>query len=191
VVEEKMNTLLTRTSLIKVLLMQLSFVLYLSLITTFVHAKIKTGHQSGTVTFSGQHAGMNFEGEFERWQATLILPPLSGSSIKATFYLTSAKTGDSIYDSTLPEFDWFDVENHPIGKFVSTNIVLTDGGYLVTGEMTLKNITQPVSFMLVDADNQLSANFDINRLVYEIGLESDPDAEWVSKTISISIVIDK
>jgi hypothetical protein len=45
--------------------------------------------------------------------------------------------------------------------------------------------------MLVDADNQLSANFDINRLVYEIGLESDPDAEWVSKTISISIVIDK
>jgi hypothetical protein len=45
--------------------------------------------------------------------------------------------------------------------------------------------------MLTDNEDKLSASFDINRLAYQIGLESDPDAEWVSKTISISMLLNK
>ncbi|WP_232787611.1 YceI family protein [Paraglaciecola sp. MB-3u-78] len=165
--------------------------LYLSLATTVVQAELKSSHQSGSVAFSGQHAGMNFEGKFERWEATLTLPPQSNPSIIATFYMSSAKTGDSIYDSTLPEFDWFDVENHALGKFVSTKIEMTEEGYQVLGDLTIKNITQPVNFMLIDSQDQLSTSFGINRLDYKIGWESDPDAEWVSKTIFISMVINK
>jgi polyisoprenoid-binding protein YceI len=172
-------------------LLPFSISLYLILGTTVSFAAIKTSNQSGTAGFSGQHAGMDFDGKFERWQATLILPPKINSSIVATFYIDSAKTGDSIYDSTLPEFDWFDVENHPVGNFVSTNITLVQGGYQVSGNLTLKAITKPVDFMLIDSGKKLSASFDINRLVYQIGLESDPDAEWVSETISISMLINK
>ena len=105
--------------------------------------------------------------------------------------MSSAKTGDSIYDSTLPEFDWFDVENHAIGKFLSTEISITEGGYQVLGDLTIKNITKAVSFMLTDINGKLNASFGINRLDYRIGLESDPDAEWVSKTIFISMLIKK
>ncbi len=186
-----MSTLLKRMVLIRILLLPFSIALYLSLSITIAHAQLKTSQQSGTVGFSGQHAGMDFEGKFERWQATLVLPPEDNPNITATFYMSSAKTGDSIYDSTLPEFDWFDVENHPLGKFVSTKIAVTEEGYQVTGDLTLKDITKPVSFMLTDNDEKLSASFDINRLAYQIGLESDPDAEWVSKTISISMLINK
>jgi polyisoprenoid-binding protein YceI len=103
----------------------------------------------------------------------------------------SAKTGDSIYDSTLPEFDWFDVENHPQGKFVSTQISMTEDGYQVRGDLTIKNITNPANFMLIDDGDKLLASFDINRLTYQIGTESDPEAEWVSKIISISMLINK
>ena len=177
--------------LMRTWLLPLSITLYLGLGTTVAFAELKTNHQFGTVGFSGQHAGMDFDGKFERWQAILILPPQSNPSITATFHIDSAKTGDSIYDSTLPEFDWFDVENHPIGHFVSTNITLAKGGYQVSGDLTLKEITKPVNFMLKDSGATLSASFDINRLVYQIGLESDPDAEWVSKTISISMLINK
>jgi polyisoprenoid-binding protein YceI len=166
-------------------------VIYLSLGATVAHAELNTSHQSSTVVFSGQHAGMPFEGKFERWQATLILPPQSNPKITATFHMSSAKTGDSIYDSTLPEFDWFDVENHALGKFVSTKITVTKDGYQVWGDLTLKHITKPLSFMLTDNEDKLSASFDINRLAYQIGLESDPDAEWVSKTISISMLLNK
>jgi polyisoprenoid-binding protein YceI len=168
-----------------------SIVMYLYLGISNAHAQIEIDHQSGTVAFSGQHAGMNFKGKFERWQAILVLPPQNNSTITATFYMNSAKTGDSIYDSTLPEFDWFDVENYTLGKFASTSIVITEDGYQVLGNLTLKNITQPVSFMLKNDKNKLSASFGINRLDYQIGLESDPEAEWVDKTITIAMVINK
>jgi polyisoprenoid-binding protein YceI len=179
------------TFLIRNLLMSFSLIIYLSLSGTVAHAQIYASHNSGTVFFSGLHAGMNFEGKFERWQATLILPPQTNPNISATFHLSSAKTGDSIYDSTLPEFDWFDIENHPQGKFVSTKISITEDGYQVWGDLTLKNITNPANFMLIDNGDTLRASFDINRLAYQIGTESDPEAEWVSKTISISMLINK
>jgi polyisoprenoid-binding protein YceI len=184
------STFLNRTFSMR-MLMSFFIALYLSLATTVAQAELKSSQQSGSVAFYGQHAGMNFEGKFERWQATLRLPPQSNPNIIATFYMSSAKTGDSIYDSTLPEFDWFDVENHAIGKFVSTNIEITEEGYQVLGDLTLKNITQPVSFMLIDNKDKLNASFGINRLDYKIGWESDPDADWVSKTISISMVVNK
>ena len=191
-----MNALFIRTcsikmSLTRILLLPFSLVMCFSLGTLTAHAEIKASHGTSTVGFSGQHAGMDFEGKFERWQAILILPPKNNPNIAATFYMTSAKTGDSIYDSTLPEFDWFDVENHAIGKFLSTDIAVTKEGYQVTGDLTLKDITKPVSFMLKDNEGKFTANFDINRLDYQIGFESDPDAEWVSKTISMSMVINK
>lgn len=186
-----MSTFLKNTASMGRLLLPFSIALHLALATTVVQAQLNASHQSGSVVFSGQHAGMNFEGKFERWQATLVLPPEINPKITATFYLNSAKTGDSIYDSTLPEYDWFDTENHPLGKFVSTMITATEGGYQVIGELTLKGISQPTSFVLADNGSKLSANFDINRLLYKIGLESDPDAEWVSKTISISMVLNK
>jgi hypothetical protein len=44
---------------------------------------------------------------------------------------------------------------------------------------------------LIDNQDRLNANFGINRLDYKIGWESDPDADWVGKTISISMVINK
>jgi polyisoprenoid-binding protein YceI len=191
-----MNAFFTRTSFIKIfltkfLLFLCSIIIYSVSSATIVHAQIETSHQSGTVNFSGQHAGMNFEGKFERWQATLILPPHSNTHITATFYMDSARTGDSIYDSTLPEYDWFDVENHAIAKFVSTNIVVIDESYHVTGNLTLKGITNPISFILTNIDDKLTTTFDVNRLAYKIGFESDPDAEWGSKTISISMAFSK
>jgi polyisoprenoid-binding protein YceI len=168
-----------------------TIVIYFCLGILNAHAEIKSSHQTGNVAFSGQHVGMNFEGKFGRWEATLILPPQNDPNITATFYMGSAKTGDSIYDSTLPEFDWFDVENHPQGKFVSTQISMTEDGYQVRGDLTIKNITNPANFMLIDDGDKLLASFDINRLTYQIGTESDPEAEWVSKIISISMLINK
>jgi len=169
----------------------ISIILYVNVSMNIAQAQIKASHQSGAVTFSGQHAGMDFTGKFERWQAILILPPQDTPSITATFQLDSAKTGDSIYDSTLPEFDWFDSQNYPKGEFVSTKIGTTDTGYQVSGRLTLKGITAPVSFTLKETNNKLTASFEINRLDFNIGRESDPDAEWVSKTIALAIVINK
>jgi polyisoprenoid-binding protein YceI len=185
------NTFLKNICSKKMWLLPYSIVVCLCLGISNAHAQLESSHQSGSVAFSGQHAGMDFEGKFERWQATLILPPQNNANITATFFMISAKTGDSIYDSTLPEFDWFDVENHALGKFVSDKIVLIEGGYQVLGDLTIKGLTKSVSFILADNKENLTARFGINRLDYRIGLESDPDAEWVDKIIFISMLINK
>jgi polyisoprenoid-binding protein YceI len=179
--------------MVKLWLARVSILLlvWLGASVSLVFGQINASNKSGSVTFSGEHAGMSFKGKFERWQASLVLPPEENPSVTANFQLKYAKTGDSTYDSTLPESDWFDVNNHPIGRFVSTEITIVPQGYQVAGNLTLKGNTNPASFLLVDKGDKLTAKFAINRLDYKIGFDSDPDAEWVGKTISLMLVVKK
>jgi polyisoprenoid-binding protein YceI len=165
----------------------------LMLVTNCALADYSASSKNGTIGFSGQHAGMNFSGTFESWTADLYLP-VAGSEankayINATFDLQTATTGDSIYDETLPEGDWFDVDNHPRGSFSSTNVEPVANGFDVSGELTLRGKTLPVSFKLLKKGRRLTANFPINRLDYGIGVDSDPEAEWVSKNIYLTLDI--
>lgn len=153
--------------------------------------KLTFSAKDSKVSFAGEHVGMKFSGVFNKWNAELVLPPADSPKITATFYVASAKTGDSTYDSTLPEGDWFDVKNHPKGLFESEQIISKGNDYDVTGNLTLRGISQPVSFLLKDNGATLSANFSINRLAYKIGFESDPDAEWVSEEIDMTLLLNK
>lgn len=152
---------------------------------------ISISQDNSRLRFSAEHAGMPFEGKFELWNATLRLPPLENPNISASFELSSAKTGDRTYDTALSEGDWFDIENHPQGSFNATSIsVLADnGGYFVDGELTLRGITKPIQFELIRASSGFKADINIDRLAFNIGLDSDPDAEWVSRYIKLSLTI--
>lgn len=167
------------------------------LLTVFIFAssvgiaQIKANQNNATLAFAGEHVGMQFNGVFEKWQATLILPPVLEPSVNASFDVSSAKTGDSTYDSTLPEGDWFDVENHPQAKFVSTNVNKSTKGYEVEGIFTLKGIEQVLTFTLEDEGASLVARFNIDRLAHNIGTDSDPDADWVSQYIAMEVTITK
>ena len=145
-----------------------------------------------TVRFSGEHAGMTFEGKFETWQASLLLPPATEPAIEATFDVSSAKTGDKTYDTTLIEEDWFDAANYPNAHFVSEKIVSRGDGeqFDVNGKLTIKNTTENVTFVLKrTGKGQLEASFSIDRLAFGMGVESDPNAEWVSQYIQIDLLL--
>lgn len=170
------------------------FLLCLTSASVFALQGITVNQKQSKVSFAGEHVGMKFKGVFEKWEAQLVLPALTesttaptDSSIEASFDLASAKTGDFTYDSTLPEGDWFDVKNHPLGSFVSNTIEVVDGAYHVTGELTLRGISKPQAFVLKKNGDRLQTEFIINRLDYYIGFDSDPDAEWVSKDISMTL----
>jgi polyisoprenoid-binding protein YceI len=143
----------------------------------------------GEVGFSGKHAGMTFKGVFLRWNAQLVLPPSKEPFVNAEFELSSAETGDSIYDETLPEDDWFDVDNHPTGVFKSTKVTQNSQGYKVEGQLTLRGKSLPSSFLLIEDGNRLKSTFIVDRINYGIGVESDPDAEWVDRDIQLSLDI--
>lgn len=149
------------------------------------------------VTFSGSHAGSDFDGRFEQWQATIVISPQNSEQnrINATFQLASAKTGNKLYDGTLPENDWFYVERFPEATFSSTSIEeMSKGRYVVTGKLTIRDKSQPIDFELLVSPTaadltSITGEFIIDRLAFGIGVDSDPDAEWVSQEIAITLDI--
>ena len=168
----------------------LFIVFSLQLVASELIQDFRADENNSSLGFSGEHAGMPFKGVFEEWNASLTLPPAEKPEIKAVFQLGSAKTGDKTYDSTLPEGDWFDIENYPTGSFRSTQIeVLSDTKYLVSGTLSLRGVSKPIKFELLQSEQFLTAAIKVERLAYHIGLDSDPEAEWVSAVINIDLKI--
>lgn len=170
----------------------------LLLISGVAQAKIYTvDYAASSVVFSGKHAGNDFKGTFEKWTAEIDFDPeaLDKSHIKAVFDITSAKTGNAMYDGALPQVDWFDVKNHPQGIFEATAISKNDdGSYTAKGNLTLRDITHPAEFKFTLSDLaknpvEAKASFTVDRLSYDIGKKSDGKAEWVSKDINLALDI--
>ncbi len=149
------------------------------------------------IAFSGTHAGKAFKGTFGTWDAVIQFDDanLAASSVKVTIDTASAKTGDSMYDGTLPTADWFDVKNHPQANFVSESITKkADGGYNAKGQLTIRGKSVPVAFDFALSDlaaPPVKTNFTLtlDRLAHDIGLKSDAKAEWVSKEIPLDITL--
>ncbi len=149
------------------------------------------------IEFSGTHAGKAFKGRFDAWDAAISFDPanLAASSVKVTIDTASAKTGDAMYDGTLPTADWFDVKTHPQATFTSESITKNDdGSYAAKGQLTIRGKAVPVSFSFALSDlaaPPVKTNFTLtlDRLAHDIGLKSDAKAEWVSKEIPISVTL--
>lgn len=152
-------------------------------------------HSASEISFSGMHAGNNFIGVFGVWEADINFDAanLEASFLNARFDMSSATTGNTMYDGTLPQTDWFDVSNHPEARFVSTSITQNDhGGFTANGDLTLRGITQPISFDFTLSDMSaspinVSASILIDRLAFDVGKKSDASASWVSRDIAVTL----
>lgn len=155
-------------------------------------------YKKSKVEFSGTHAGNAFTGQFGTWTAVITFDPaqLDTSKIVATFDTNTAKTGNSMYDGTLPQADWFDVKNHAQATFTSTAITAKDdaGNYTAVGDLTIRGITKPATFDFTLSDLAQSpvtakGKLTLDRMEYDIGKKSDASAEWVSRDIVIALDI--
>lgn len=152
-------------------------------------------HDNSTVSFTGTHAGIPFKGTFKEWSADIDFDPqqLDQSSLIATFHMASVSTGNPMYDGTLPQKDWFDSKDFPEAVFRSTSITHKENNiYHVIGNLTLRDITRPVTFDFTLSDITASpvkvhASFPVDRLAFDIGKKSDDKEEWVSREIIFTI----
>ena len=79
----------------------------------------------------------------------------TNSTLELTIKAASIDTGNADRDNHLRGNDFFDMENHPEIRFASTKVeALADDKYRVTGDLTIKGVTKPVS---VDFDHTGSA----------------------------------
>lgn len=110
---------------------------------------LDTAHSSAT--FSVKHMVISkTKGSFGDWEATFMIDEedLTQSSVELTIKTASIDTDNEKRNGHLKSAEFFDVETYPEITFKSTKIEKTDDGFLITGNLTIKDVTKEVSFPL-------------------------------------------
>lgn len=86
-------------------------------------------------------------GSFKRFgaDATLEGDDLANGSVNFWAETDSVDTGSTDRDNHLRSGDFFDSANHPKLTFSSTGITRKGDAYLVSGDLTIKGVTKPVT----------------------------------------------
>jgi polyisoprenoid-binding protein YceI len=102
------------------------------------------------VVFATKHMMVTtVRGLFAGVDGTLSLDVENPTASSGTFTVDVAtiNTGVEQRDGHLRSADFFDVENYPTMSFSSTKVVSKGGNdYLVTGDLTIKDVTKPITF---------------------------------------------
>lgn len=147
------------------------------------------------IGFSGSHAGTAFEGRFSSWQAALMLDAEAPeqSTITASIDTASASDGIPLHDQTLRQPEWFDVDQYPQAHFRSTRISRAGANrYQLTGVLQIKQQMIPVSGLWLELGQDsasIRGQLTIKRSEANLGMESDPDAQWISEDILVDVLV--
>jgi polyisoprenoid-binding protein YceI len=118
---------------------------HLMAVTTW---NIDTAHTD--VLFSAKHMMVTtVRGKFHDVSGTLSIDDANPANSSGTLTLgvASLSTGAEPRDAHLRSADFFDVANHPTATFTSTRVDPKGGNaYAVTGELTIRGTTRPVTF---------------------------------------------
>ncbi|MGE0047215.1 MAG: YceI family protein [Hyphomonadaceae bacterium] len=149
------------------------------------------------IAFSGRHAAVNFRGTFETWRADIRFDPenLDASQVTVTIDTASARDGVSLHEQSLPQREWFDTANHPQATFRTTRIRHREGNeYEAEGMLTIKGRTEEIDLpftLTINANRaSMTGRVEIERRDFDLGMESDPDAEYVSRSIRIEVRVE-
>ncbi|MFA5593417.1 MAG: YceI family protein [Micavibrio sp.] len=104
-------------------------------------------HHTSVIWNAGHFGFSNPFGVFSNIEGTLILDEQApeNSKVDVTIPVAMVATGIDRFDAHLRNKDFFDTDNFPVAKFVSTNIERTgDETAKITGDLTLLDTTKPV-----------------------------------------------
>jgi len=124
---------------------------------------IDTNHSQ--LGFSVRHLDISvIRGLFGRYRGELCVGhDLASTAVAIEAEMASINSGHAGRDGQMFGPDWFDVVNHPRMSFRSTSIVEAPGGYAMTGGLTIKGITQAVTFHAIYNG---AATFPMDRLTH-------------------------
>jgi polyisoprenoid-binding protein YceI len=114
------------------------------------------GYAAGSWTIDPAHSDIGFsvrhlmvskvKGSFSKFSGTLVTAPDPlASTAELTVDLGSIDTRNNDRDAHLRSGDFFDAENHPTMSYRSTTVRSNGDGFEVGGELTIKDVTRPVT----------------------------------------------
>lgn len=81
---------------------------------------------------------------------------------------TDMKDGGKRLMGHLHSDDFFGTENHPTATLDITKVTASDSGYDITGDLTIKGITKPISFSATAGQYLANADITVDRTAYDI-----------------------
>ncbi|MEK4027046.1 MULTISPECIES: YceI family protein [Bacillaceae] len=113
-------------------------------------AKFTVDQSHSSIGFEVKHMMVSkVKGNFDAYTAEVEaadLTDLTTADIAFTFDVASINTRSEDRDNHLKSGDFFDAEAYPSITFKSTNISKDGDDYKVTGDLTIKDVTKPVTF---------------------------------------------
>jgi len=113
-------------------------------------AKFTVDQSHSQVGFEVKHMMVSkVKGQFDAYTAEVEaenLEDLTTAQIAFSFDVASINTRSVDRDNHLKSADFFDIEKYPTITFKSTNITKDGDDYKVTGNLTIKDVTKPVTF---------------------------------------------
>ena len=123
------------------------------------------------------------------------------STLEVSIDASTINTQDAQRDGHLKSADFFHVEKFPAMTFKSTHIEQKGGGYAVTGDLTIRDVTKPVVLNVEEVSEPakdpwgnlrigLSANARINRKDFGLTWNSTLEAGGVLVGEDVTIMLD-
>ncbi|MBT2692756.1 YceI family protein [Bacillus sp. ISL-55] len=113
-------------------------------------AKFVVDQAHSAIGFEVKHMMVSkVKGQFGSYSADVEaadLTDLTTASIAFKIDVASIDTRNEDRENHLKSADFFDVENYPTIDFKSTSITRDGDDYKVTGDLTIKDVTKPVTF---------------------------------------------
>ena len=87
------------------------------------------------------------KGRFAEFSGTVDFDPsnVEASAVDVTINMASVSTNQAQRDGHLNSADFFDTETFPTATFKSTSVSGTPDKFKVVGDLTIKNVTRPVT----------------------------------------------
>ena len=102
------------------------------------------------VGFSARHAMVTkVRGQFDEFEGSAHVDTdnPANSTVAVTIQAASVTTGQAQRDGHLKTPDFFDIENYPQIRFVSTDVERDGTEWSITGDLTINTVTKPVTIL--------------------------------------------
>jgi polyisoprenoid-binding protein YceI len=155
--------------------------------------KVDSAHSA--ITFTGAHTTLGaFTGAFRGWTAQIAFDPadLAHSRVAVTIPTAGVKTGKDLIDAAWKDKEWFDVAAHPTASFTASSFkALGANKFSAAGILTIKgkpySATLPFTLAIAGKTATMNATLTLDRTQLDIGMSSDPGADWVAKAVKVKI----
>jgi polyisoprenoid-binding protein YceI len=144
------------------------------------------------VTFIGTKPDGKHEGGFKTVSGSITTDGKDPTTLQIAvdIDMNSTFTDDDRLTAHLKSPDFFGVKNNPKSKFVTTKIEKSEGGYNVSGKLTLcgktKELTFPAKIEVSEDSLKLTSSFKINRTDWGMTFGKGKVDDDVSLSISVS-----